>query len=157
MLNCDYLFLSRDYLFTLIKMSKYFILSYYYHICLPQLIWNSSARRKRAPGRRVIVCTQAGPNWVAVGPVSTPLLRIFWHSTAWGKPAQFNQKRPTTGSNDCWLFHVNSAHQWIPCIVHETHKPHFSATFSLTMGLTVLFTHLKIILLQCFQFSIFNF
>ena len=24
------------------------------------------------------------------------------------------------------------------------------------MGLTVLFTHLKIILLQCFQFSIFN-
>ena len=34
-----------------------------------------------------------------------------------------------------------------------THKFHFSTTFSLKMGLTVLFTHLKIILLQCFQFS----
>ena len=30
---------------------------------------------------------------------------------------------------------------------------HFSATFSLKMGPTTLFTHLKIILLQCFQFS----
>ena len=38
----------------------------------------------------------------------------------------------------------------------RTHKHHFSATFSLKMGLTVLFTHLKIILLQCFQFSAFN-
>ena len=35
------------------------------------------------------------------------------------------------------------------------HKFHFSATFSLKMGLTVLFTHLKIILLQ--YFSIFSF
>ena len=31
-----------------------------------------------------------------------------------------------------------------------------SATFSLKLGLTTLFTHLKIILLQCFQFSIFS-
>ena len=38
-----------------------------------------------------------------------------------------------------------------------THKFHFSATFSLKMGPTVLFTHLKIILLLCFQFSIFSF
>ena len=30
---------------------------------------------------------------------------------------------------------------------------HFSATFSLKMDPTALFTHLKIILLQCFQFS----
>ena len=37
----------------------------------------------------------------------------------------------------------------------RTHKFHFSASFSLKMGLTVLFTHLKIILLQCF--SVFNF
>ena len=36
-----------------------------------------------------------------------------------------------------------------------THKFHFSATFSLKMSLTVLFTHLKIILLQ--YFSIFSF
>ena len=33
-------------------------------------------------------------------------------------------------------------------------KLHFSATFSLKMSLTVLFTHLKIILLQYFQFSV---
>ena len=32
----------------------------------------------------------------------------------------------------------------------QTHKFHFSATFSLKMGHTALFTHLKIILLQCF-------
>ena len=40
---------------------------------------------------------------------------------------------------------------------HGTHKSHLSTTFSLKMNLTVLFTHLKIILLQCFQFSVFNF
>ena len=40
-------------------MSKYFILSCYYHICLPQPIWNSFAHRKRAPGRRGIVCDKS--------------------------------------------------------------------------------------------------
>ena len=35
------------------------------------------------------------------------------------------------------------------------HKFHFSATFSLKIGPTVLFIHLKIILLQCF--SVFNY
>ena len=44
-----------------------------------------------------------------------------------------------------------------PYTVYVTHKLHFSATFSLKMGLTALFTHFKIILLQYFQFSIFNF
>ena len=39
----------------------------------------------------------------------------------------------------------------------RTNKFHFSVTFSLKMDLTVLFTHLKIILLQCFQFSVFSF
>ena len=39
----------------------------------------------------------------------------------------------------------------------RTHKFHFSATFSLKMGLTVLFTHLKIILLQCFLVFSFSF
>ena len=37
----------------------------------------------------------------------------------------------------------------------RTHKFHFSATFSLKMGPTILFTYLKIISLQCF--SVFNF
>ena len=52
-----------------------------------------------------------------------------------------------------WLFIVNSV--YVHC--SRIHKLHFSATFSLKMGPTVLFTHLKIILLQCFQFSIFSF
>ena len=39
----------------------------------------------------------------------------------------------------------------------RTYKLHFLSTFSLKIGPTVLFTHLKIILLQYFQFSIFNF
>ena len=39
----------------------------------------------------------------------------------------------------------------------RTHKFHFLSNFSLKMGLTVLFTHLKIILLQYFQFSVFSF
>ena len=39
---------------------------------------------------------------------------------------------------------------FLPCIVFGSHKLHFSATFSLKMGPAALFTHLKIILLQCF-------
>ena len=39
----------------------------------------------------------------------------------------------------------------------RTHKFHFSTTFSLKMGPTVLFTHLKIILLQYFSVFSFNF
>ena len=53
----------------------------------------------------------------------------------------------------CWLFNVNNA--LVYC--SRTYKFHFLATFSLKICLTVLFTHLKIILLQCFQFSVFNF
>ena len=37
----------------------------------------------------------------------------------------------------------------------RTHKFHFLTTFSLKMSLTILFTHLKIILLQCF--SVFSY
>ena len=48
---------------------------------------------------------------------------------------------------------VNSA--FVHC--SWTHKFHFLTTFSLKMGPTILFTHLKIILLQCFQFLIFSF
>ena len=44
---------------------------------------------------------------------------------------------------------VNSA--FVHC--SWTHKFHFLATFSLKMGLTTLFVHLKIILLQYFQFQ----
>ena len=43
--------------------------------------------------------------------------------------------------------------QWTvyPCTVHGPHKFHFLSIFSLKIGPTVLFTHLKIILLQWFQ------
>ena len=44
----------------------------------------------------------------------------------------------------------------VPYTVHETHKPLFSEKFSLKIGPTTLFTYLKIILLQCFQFSIIS-
>ena len=39
----------------------------------------------------------------------------------------------------------------------QTHKFHFSTTFSLKMDPTILFTHLKIILLQCFSVFSFSF
>ena len=45
---------------------------------------------------------------------------------------------------------INSVFMHCVC----THKFHFSVIFSLKIGLTVLFTHLKIILLQCFQFKV---
>ena len=54
---------------------------------------------------------------------------------------------------NCWLSAVNRA--YMHC--SRTHKLHFLSTFSLKMGPTVLFTHLKIILLQCFQFSVLSF
>ena len=47
----------------------------------------------------------------------------------------------------CWLFSVNSVS--VHC--SWTHKFHFLSIFSLKMGPTALFTHLKIILLQWFQ------
>ena len=53
----------------------------------------------------------------------------------------------------CWLSAVNSVHMHYS----RTHKFHFLSIFSLKMGFTALFTHLKIILLQCFQFSVFSF
>ena len=56
-------------------------------------------------------------------------------------------------NRNCWLSAVNSAHMHCS----RTHKLHFLSTFSLKMGPTVLFTHLKIILLQCFQSSVFSF
>ena len=53
----------------------------------------------------------------------------------------------------CWLSAVNSV--YMHC--SRTHKFHFLSIFSLKMCHTSLFTHLKIILLQCFQFSVFSF
>ena len=58
-------------------------------------------------------------------------------------------------SSKVWLFLTlfNQLVHSVHCL--WTHKFHFSITFSLKMGLTILFIYLKIILLQ--YFSIFNF
>ena len=48
------------------------------------------------------------------------------------------------------------SHQQVPCTVNGTHKSLFLATFSLKMGPTTLFKHLKIILQQCFLFSVLS-
>ena len=42
--------------------------------------------------------------------------------------------------------------QWVLCTDRRTYKPIFSTKLLLKMGLMALFTYLKIILLQCFQF-----
>ena len=55
-----------------------------------------------------------------------------------------------SSSRTIWLSQPWTVHG---CIVHGSHKFHFSVNFSLKIGLTVLFTHLKIISLQCFQFQ----
>ena len=56
-------------------------------------------------------------------------------------------------NRNCWLSDVNSAHMYCS----RTHKLHFLSTFSLKMGPTILFTYLKIILLQCFSVFSFSF
>ena len=48
-----------------------------------------------------------------------------------------------------WTVHI--------CTVYGPTNFIFLSNFSLKMGPTSLFTHLKIILLQCFQFSVFSF
>ena len=73
---------------------------------------------------------------------------FFGHAFVWLR-LLFNEQF----SHKVWLFYFfnQSVH-----IVHYlwTHKFHFSVTFLLKIGFTVLFTHLKIILLQ--YFSVFN-
>ena len=54
-----------------------------------------------------------------------------------------------------FYFSINFQSHVDPVYCLGTYKFYFSATFSLKMGLTVLFTYLKIILLQ--YFSVFNF
>ena len=65
----------------------------------------------------------------------TPNKRPLFMYGTWTVAATFDQ------------FYVNSAS--VHCL--RTHKFHFLSIFSLKMGPTVLFTHLKIILLSWFQ------
>ena len=70
-----------------------------------------------------------------------PHKRLLFMYCSWSVAATFDQ------------FYVNSASMHCS----RTHKFHFLSIFLLKMGPTVLLTHLKIILLQCFQFSVFSF
>ena len=66
----------------------------------------------------------------------------------------FWRRAPQVGL--CTIQWVPCTIQWVPCTVYMTYKHLFSTKFLLKMGLTALFTHLKIILLQYFLFSVFN-
>ena len=56
-----------------------------------------------------------------------------------------------------WFLRVNSKITWFYCIGKKTLITHCLCTVhALFTGLTILFTHLKIILLQCFQFSVLS-
>ena len=72
---------------------------------------------------------------------------FFFFFTRFGKTRLLFMYCSMNSNNKCWLFCSKQ------CIMYcsWTHKFHFLATFSLKMGPTLLFTHLKIILLQWFQ------
>ena len=77
--------------------------------------------------------------------VHVSALFFFWHS----KTATVHEQQPqllTKSPANSVSVHCS----W-------THKLYFPTTFSLKIGLMALFIHLKIILLQYFQFSVFNF
>ena len=68
------------------------------------------------------------------------------------------QMRNSFHSVCIWIVNVSSVcvQTWVPCTIYGTYESLFLAKFSLKMSLTILFTRLKIILLQYFQFSVFN-
>ena len=55
-----------------------------------------------------------------------------------------------------FFFYLHPAFGNGPCTIYRTYKLLFLTKFSLKMSSMILFTHLKIILLLCFQFSIFS-
>ena len=83
-------FISRDYPVIFYQKRQKTLFFCYYYVCLPWLLWNSSACRKHTPDRRCIVCVQTSPGWAwaAAGLVSTPLPSILRPITAESSPAQ---------------------------------------------------------------------
>ena len=75
----------------------------------------------------------------------------FQHFTFFLFFHMFQETNFTIGN--IWLFNHFLTYKWVLYTIYETYKYHFSIIFSLKIDLTVLFTHLKIILLQYFQFS----
>ena len=84
-------------------------------------------------------------------------LFFFWHATFTWSVYQWipcTVHEPTT-SLTSKHFMWELACQWVRCTVYRTHKSHFLTTFSLKMGHTALFTHLKKKIAT--MFSVFNF
>ena len=79
------------------------------------------------------------------------LLFFFWHAflTNFFTVQSLLRLLFMNSNHNIWLSSMYGVH----CL--RTHKLHFLVTFSLKMGPMILFTHLKIILLQCF--SVFSF
>ena len=73
------------------------------------------------------------------------------------------EKNLVQSSMNCWpiyiplfrkrIFRPKYFFLWILCIVYGSHKFKIQQLFFFKLGSTILFTYLKIILLQCFQFS----
>ena len=88
-------------------------------------------------------------SWILCASLDTRLCFafLFFFFTRFGKTRLLFMYCSMNSNRKCWLFCSKQ------CIMYcsGTHKFHFLATFSLKMGPTVLFTHLKIILLQWFQ------
>ena len=104
--------------------------------------WSSNVSLKKKWNVRVRLATAENWNWKHYSKI------IFKCVNSTVEPI-FNEKVVEKWSLwDPWIVHR--------CTIHRTHKPHFSATFSLKMGSTVLFIHSNIILLQYFQFSVIS-
>ena len=66
-------------------------------------------------GERGIICAQAGPKWVTIGSVPTPLLRTFGPNIAGGSPTQHCKKGPPHYK----CLEENSVKSWrIGCLCH---------------------------------------
>ena len=119
-------------------------------------IYNSTTQKSKLSVETNITLYSLGWVWIArlaFGVCVFPLF-FFWHA--------FVSLRLLfiycSMNSNCkvWLFYFFSQSMHIVYCLW-THKFHFSATFLLKMGLTVLFTYLKIILLQYFSVFSFNF
>ena len=59
---------------------------------------------------------------------------FFFFGTCFRRQISLLQLLFMNSSHIIWLFNHISAHQWVPCTIHWTHKPYFSAIFLLKMS-----------------------
>ena len=115
--------------------------------------WKEKKKKKKKERKRRHNTLKYYPNehlvrvWITSGVLSLAFFFFFWHAIQ--ETNSYCLWIVATLFNFSTLFRISVS----PCTVYGTYKSHFSVTFSLKMGFTVLFTHLKIILLQCFQFQ----